>query len=190
MLMLEYSHMIKNNSAQHLRSSLRKITSTHYLLVIALAIQIIVYDAGRLITPTTVLQRWTALALLTSVITFVWYVSRNQATKLDVLKRLTATLVLADIAYASFSVYAQRGMASRAVILYLVPIITAAIIGRKSAIFGAAALSVSAYVTTAVAYFVLNFNEGYKIELYGEVGFYAVLFVILSSMIWTVCKKA
>ncbi|HSX24257.1 MAG TPA: hypothetical protein VLE74_04105, partial [Candidatus Saccharimonadales bacterium] len=57
-----------------------------------------------------------------------------------------------------------------------------------SAIFASAALSVAAYTSSAVAYFVLNFNEGYKIELYGEVGFYCVLMFILASFLWSITR--
>lgn len=187
-LMLEYLEMSKIQNIAHLRSGLRRATTIHYFLTVIMAAQLVLYDTGKLIPPEVVLRRWIALALQAVVITVVWYISRNRSGQLSTLKKLVATLVVSDIAYASFSIYTQRGMASRAIILYVIPIVTAALLARRSAVLAAAALSVAAYVTTAIAYFVLNFNEGYKLELYGEVGFYAVIFVLISTLLWTVSR--
>ena len=153
-----------------------------------MAAQLVLYDTGKLIPPEVVLRRWIALAAQAVAITIVWYISRNRSGQLTTLKKLVATLVISDVAYASFSIYTQRGMASRAVVLYVIPIVTAALLARRSAVLATAALSVAAYVTTAIAYFVLNFNEGYKLELYGEVGFYAAIFVLISTLLWTVSR--
>src|SRR5690606_10929252 len=97
-------------------------------------------------------------------------------------------LILADILIASFSVYTQRGMASRAVLLYIIPILVAASLGKRVVLFGAALLGIAAYTTTAIMYFVLNFNEGYKVELYGEIGFYSAIFLLVASLLWGVVK--
>jgi heme/copper-type cytochrome/quinol oxidase subunit 4 len=85
---------------------------------------------------------------------------------------------------ASFNVYVQRGMASRAVALYAIPLVVSTVLMSRAALLTTAALCVAAYTTTAVSYFVLNFNEGYKIELYGEITSYSVYFVILAALLW------
>ena len=85
----------------------RKIASIHFLYVLALAVQIIVFDAGKLINPETVLQRWIATGLLLVVTTFVWYISRNRSGNPATSKKLIGILILADIAMASYSVCAR-----------------------------------------------------------------------------------
>lgn len=171
-----------------LRPRLRRLTNVHFLLALAFVGQLIIFDAGKLIPPEVVLQRWIASGLFVATITIVWYLCRNRAGQETTLKKLLATLVIADIALASFAVYTQRGMASRAVALYAIPIIVASAINRRSAIMASAFLSITAYLTSCVAYFVLHFNEGYKLELYGETGFYAVVFALIGLALWSAVK--
>lgn len=174
----------KSYKSSEIRNRTRKIASIHFLYVLVLSAQIIVFDAGKLINPETVLQRWIATGLLLLVTTIVWYISRNRSGESATSKKLIGMLILADIAMASYSVYISRGMASKAVLLFVIPIIVSCVLARKSALIATAVLSIAAYVVTSVAYFVLNFNEGYKIELYGEIGFYSALFVVLALLLW------
>ena len=180
--------MSKIQITAHLRSRLRRITTIHFGLAMIVAVQLIIYDTGKLIPPEVVLRRWIVLALQVIVITSVWYLARNRDDKSDTIKKLIMAIIVSDIAFASFMVYTQRGMASRAVILYVIPIIVSASLTRRSAIIATSVLSLAAYISTAMAYFVLNFNEGYKLELYGEVGFYSALFVLIASLLWTVSR--
>jgi hypothetical protein len=175
--------MQKSKSSNWLHESVWRISRLHFLFVFLLITQTVIYDVWKLITPQAVLNRWIACALLLTVTVIVWYFARTQVRSPLISKLLVFTLVLADIAIATFNIYAQRGMASRAVMLFAVPIIVSAVLMSRSAIFATAALSVAAYTTTALAYFVLNFNEGYKIELYGEVGFYSVMFFVLAGLL-------
>jgi len=156
--------------------------------VLLFAVQAVIYDAWKLITPNALLNRWIVCALLFAITTVVWYIARGKIHTTSAAKLLVWALVVSDIAAASFNVYTQRGMSSRAVMLYAVPIIISAVLRTRSALFAAAALSAAAYTSTAIAYFVLNFNEGYKIELYGEVGFYSALFFVLASALWIVVR--
>ncbi len=171
-----------------LRARLRRLTNIHYLLAVASIGQLVIFDAGKLIPPEVVLQRWVASGLFVGLITVIWYVSRNRSGQEATLKKLLAGLVAIDIAFASFAVYTQRGMASRAVALYAIAIIVAAAINRRSALIASAILSAAAYITTCVSYFVLHFNEGYKLELYGETGFYAVCMILFALTLWAVVK--
>ena len=52
--------------------------------------------------------------------------------------------------------------------------------------FGTAALSTAAYIMAATRYFYVNFNEGYKIELYTTLALYSVSFFILAALLWVV----
>lgn len=178
----------KKTDASLLRTNTIRLTHAHFVYVALLAGQIMVYDAWKLINPDFVLRRWAITALLLVVTTIVWLVARLKARPIHVYNWLVYALIVTDIAVASLSVYTQRGMASRAVALYAVPIIVAAVLMRRTILYAAAVLSVAAYTTTAIMYFVLNFNEGYKIELYGEIGFYSISFLLLARLLWIVVR--
>lgn len=184
--MVQKQNTTRSHSA--LRARLRRLSNVHYLLILAIISQIIIFDAGKLIQPVNVLQRWVAVGLLTSAVTLVWYAARNGAGQEVTLKKLTGTLIAADIAFASFATYSQRGMAARTAVLFAMPIVVAAALARRSALIATALLSASAYMITCVAYFVLNFNEGYKLELYGEVGFYCAALLVFAFLVWAVTR--
>jgi hypothetical protein len=135
------------------------------------------------------MKRWIATAGLLVVATLVWYFSKTKLTSIGTYRALIYTLILADIAFAAFNVYTQRGYASKSVALFIIPIFLAAVLVSRSALFAAALLSVAAYTTTAIMYFTLNFNEGYSAELYGEIGFYSALFLLLAGLLWTIIRK-
>lgn len=177
---------IKNND--NLKITFNRVAIVHFVYAGLLVSQVIIYDAAKLITPEAVLRRWQAIALLLVTITAVWYLAKSKHIYTLGYTLLTGVLVLADILLASFYVYDQRGMASRAVLLYLVPIAAVAILRSKSALFATAALAVTAYTTAAITYFVVNFNEGYKIELYGELGFYSAIFFVVASLLWAAVR--
>lgn len=172
-----------------LKYSLVRVAKIHFLIVIAYIGQIIAYDASKLITPEVVLQRWYAAAALTAVAATVWYLARGKVNNLSKYKFLTGALILADIAFATFNVYTQRGMASRAVVLFLIPVIISAILLSRVALFTTAILCVAAYTSASVAYFVNYFNEGYKVELYGEILFYSSIFIVTALALWAVIKS-
>ena len=180
--------MAQQSTRNDLRLRTIRISRLHFLYAALFAGQIIIYDAWKLITPEVVVRRWIMTTILLIVTAAVWYLARGKAGDNALYKRLVFALILVDIITASFNVYIQRGMASRAVMLYAIPIIVATVLKSRSAIFTAATLCVAAYTSTAIAYFVLNFNEGYKIELYGEVGFYSILMLLLAAMLWSVTR--
>lgn len=180
--------MIKTKSVQvgfsdWLRVSLLRASRAHFLLLAVYAVVIIFYDAAKVITAEAVLQRWIAAGALLMICAVIWYLAHNQTLSLSTLKKLTFALILSDIGMAAFNIYTQRGMASRAVLLFIIPIVVSAILLNRAAILATAALSAGAYIVTAVAYFTLNFNEGYKTELYGEVGFYAAMFFVVAILL-------
>lgn len=153
------------------------------MLAFAYAIYTIISDGTHLITPELVLQRWTMNAVLLAGTVIIWYLARNKASGAMYYRVLIYALILLDIAMAGFNVYTQRGMASRAVMLFTLPIVVSAILLSRPAIFMTAALSTAAYSLAAVRYFVVNFNEGYKAELYAEVGFYCACFFLLAAVL-------
>lgn len=169
------------------RTAFTRVSKLHVLLGIVFAIQVIIYDASKLITPDVVLKRWLVISSLIVASGVCWYFARlNDNPK--VIYNLARILIAADLLVASFYVYTQRGMASRAVILFILPILAAATLQRKGLIYLTTLLSVVVYTSTAIAYFVLNFNEGYKVELYGEIGFYSALLVIIGAISWSLVR--
>lgn len=175
--------MKKNNNESRLRQSLLGISKVHFLFVLLLVGQIILYDSSKLIPPEIVLERWIAATALLAVTGVIWYLTKVKAGHLSFYKSLLLTYIVSDIALASFLVYSTRGMASRAVLLYIIPIVISGVLLSRAALFAAAILCIAAYSLTAVSYFVLNFNEGYKVELYGEVGFFSIIFLLLASVL-------
>lgn len=178
---------MKKSLHTSVRSGFVRVAKVHVFVGLAFAAQIIAYDSAQLITPDVVLKRWGWTTALVVVACFCWYRARISE-KPGSLNKLVWLLVLMDLAIASFSVYTQRGMASRAVILFVLAILTAGVLQRKGAIYFAGIMAVLVYMATAVAYFVLNFNEGYKIELYGEIGFYSAILLAVSALTWSLTK--
>ena len=172
-----------------LQNAVGRLAKLHFVFVAMLAAQIILYDASKLITPEIVLKRWLYTTGLLIVTIAVWYLARSKFTNSTTAYKLLAfALIIADIVIAAFNVYTQRGMASRAVLLFAIPIIVSAVLMSRAALFATAALCIAVYTATAQAYFVLNFNEGYKVELYGEVGFYSASFLLLAGLLSTVTR--
>lgn len=166
-----------------LHVSLQRVAVFHFLFLVGYAWQTILYDVSKVITPEAVLWRWVAGGATLVMAAAIWYLAHNRNNTVADYKRLVFLLVTADIAFASYNIYTQRGMASRAVALYAVAIVTAAILLSRAAIFTAALVSAVAYSITSVAYFVINFNEGYKAELYGEIIFYSFTFMVLAGLL-------
>lgn len=181
--------MARTNPINGLKSRAVRIGRFHFALVLFFAVQTIVYHASRVITPDLLLKRWIATAALLVIATLVWYCAKNKVSSLGGFKALIYVLILADIAFASFNVYTQRGYASKSVVLFVIPIFIAASLVSRSALYATALLSVAAYSTTAVMYFVLNFNEGYLAELYGEIAFYSAIYLALAALLWTLVRK-
>lgn len=171
-----------------LQNSLRRVAVVHFGLVILYLGQLIAYDASKLITPDVVLKRWIAASALAVAAAGVYYAARSRASTVGHFKSLTWVLIFTDIAFAVFNVYTQRGMASRAVLLFILPIVVSGILLSRAALFSTAVICVAAYTATAVAYFVNYFNEGYKIELYGEIFFYSGLFILTAALLWANLK--
>lgn len=171
----------------NMRSNFIRICKIHVVIGLLFTAQIIAYDAGKLITPEIVLKRWLATSVLIIVASMCWYIARLSDTPKEI-HRIAWVLIATDIALASFYVYTTRGMASRAVILFVIPILVASVLAKKGMVYLTAVASVVAYSVTAVAYFVLNFNEGYKLELYGELGFYSALLLSIGAIAWNAVR--
>lgn len=179
---------MKKTASSNLRLSTIRVSRIHFLYVAAIAIQVLLYDVWKLITPQVLMQRWLVATVLLVATSAVWFTAKSKPQTNAVYRRLIIGLALVDVFVATFAIYTQRGMASRAVFLYVIPIVTVAVLKSRSAILAMTAICVAAYTSAALSYFVLNFNEGYKIELYGEVGFYSIGMFIVAFLVWTAIR--
>lgn len=169
--------------SEWLQTGLIRLARVHFLFVFIYAVWIIASDAWHLITPQLVLQNWTVATALLAATAVIWYLARNKVSSTMYYRTLIYCLILFDIFVAGFNIYTQRGMASRAVMLFGIPIVSSAILLNRAAIYTTACLSTATYIFAAVRYFVLNFNEGYKVELYAEVGLYCAVFFVLAAIL-------
>lgn len=173
----------------HFHSASLRVSKFHFAYVLLFVAQTIVFHASKVTTPDLALKRWVAVSLLAVITTFVWLLCRTRPATTGVYRTAISALIAADIAFAAFNVYTQRGYASKAVFLFLIPIIVSAVLLNRSALFATAVISIAVYSTTVVMYFVNNFNEGYMSEMYAELGFYSGLFLVIAGLLWATIHK-
>ena len=171
-----------------LQTGLIRVCRVHFVFIAVYALYTIAADTTRLITTDLVLRRWTANGALLVGIAIIWYMARYNIKNSNYYRLLIYGVILLDIMMATFNVYTQRGMAARAVMLFAVPIAVSALLLSRTALFLTATLCTAAYFLAAVKYFVDFFNEGFKAELYIEVGFYCALFFILAAVLSIVIR--
>ena len=136
-----------------------------------------------LYTHEAITQLWTAAGLMLAVNTVLWYVARMNFSSNNVYVAIILLLIVADIIFASYNVLWQKGLASKSVMLFAVPIITAAVLRSRSTLLATTTLCAAAYSTISVRYFFQHYGESYRVELYGTVGFYCALFFVLAGLL-------
>jgi hypothetical protein len=171
-----------------LQSVLIRLCRIHFSLIAVYVVYVVASDATMLVTASATYDRWSAIALLATVNTLVWYFARAPKKSANYYRLLAYALIVTDIALATFSVYSTRGMASRAVMLYSIAIVSSAILLSRVAILATATLSAASYGMAAIKYFTDYFNEGYKAELYIEVGLYIAIFYILAAILGVIIR--
>jgi hypothetical protein len=161
----------------------KKIALVHAGFAGLLVASAALYEASNLMTPDAIRERWifAILMAITSVVVFILARVRIETT--GYYSALIWTLILLDIFIAGSFVYSQRGMASLAVALFSIPIVTAALLKNWKSILLATALSIGVYVNAAIRYFNDNPSEGYKVELYGEIAFYSIVYLLVFTLL-------
>src|SRR5579883_2721815 len=140
-------------SQSWLHSNTIRLSRVHFVYIFLYCVQTVMFDAWKLVPPNVVLYRWILAASVTVITTFVWYLAHNTVRSTNAYKALIWLLIVADITAASLNIYSQRGMASRAVVEYAIPIIVSAVLMSRAALFATATLCAAAYTSTALAYF-------------------------------------
>lgn len=177
--------MSKKNkpSPETLKKDVHRLAGIHYFFIASYAVTIIFLHAWKVITLETVYNRWVSVGLLGVLVTVVWYLSSSVAKSSRHLVLLIYALVVVDIIFASWNVYTERGMASKSVILFALPIAVAGVLRQRSAIYTASVLSVIGYTTAVIKYYYIYPGEGYYAQMYVESLFYCLLFFVIGAVL-------
>lgn len=175
--------MAKTKNITDTRFVLLRVARVHFLYILAYMFSIIIFDSWNLLSHEAVIQRWTMSGALLVINTIIWYLCKSKVKNDNFYKILLIILLAADIIFASFNIYWQRGVASKSVMLFVVPIVSAAMVKSRSLLLATTAIAAAAYSISAVRYFFDNYGQGYRIELYGEIVFYSLLMFVLAWLL-------
>lgn len=178
----------KQKSNLWLTDAAQRTTRAHFGLVAAYMGSIIIFDAWNLITHEAVNQRWTAAGLLLVLSSVAWFFSHMRSLSAAGYRGLLLALALADVSFAMLNVYWERGMASKSVILFVVPIAVIAMLRSRTLLLSATTICAAAYSTTIVRYFNDNYGEGYRVELWGNIFLYSSLFYVFAWLFFTLLR--
>jgi len=171
-----------------LQTTAVRVTRVHFLYIAIFMLSTIIFDSWNLITHEMVSQLWTVAVYLLVTNTVLWYVSRMKFSDYHIYAGIILLLVAADTIFSSYVVLLQRGLASKAVALFAIPIVTAATLRSRSTLLAATALSAAAYSVISVRYFYQHYGESFKVELYGTVGFYCSIFFVLAWLLLIIIR--
>lgn len=171
-----------------LQTSAVRVTRVHFLFIAVYILATIVFDSWNLYTHEAITQLWTAAGVLLVINTVLWFMARQNYPNKSLYVFNILALVLADIAFAAYNVYWQQGLASKSVLLFTVPIVTAAVLRSRSIMFGTTTLCAAVYSTVSVRYFFENYGQGYRVELWGTIGLYSAVFFILALLLMILVK--
>ena len=159
-----------------------RLARINFALLAAFAVFTIIFDGGNVITRERVYDRWMATGVLFIVFALFWIVVKKATSRNHVFAALLGC-VLAELCLAGFMTYWERGMASTSTLLYLVPIASIATAKSRTYTMGTALFATATYMIAATKYFYDFFNEGYRVQLYGEIFFYGAVFLITGWII-------
>ena len=167
-----------------LRLETLRVSRLHFYLVGIYLITTVAFDSWNLITHDAVIQRWGLGVALLVATTLLWFVCRLRFKETSVpYQTIMFLFIVVDLAFASFNVYDERGMASKSVALFFIPLLVAAFYRSRTALLTAATLCSAAYALTTVSYFYKNYGEGFKVELYGGIFFFSAMFFIAAWLL-------
>lgn len=178
----------KKSELNWLRTNSVRVARVHFAYMAAYAVSIIIFDSWNLFTHEAVSSRWTAAGIVFVLATLAWYVGRMKFKTSSIYVYAVLMLVAADLAFAGLHIYWERGLASKSVILFAIPLITAATLRSRSTLLATAALSTAVYSTAAVRYFYAHYGESFRVELYGYLFLFCSLFFIIAWLLWLIIR--
>lgn len=176
--------MVKKLKSKESTLSLTHITRTIYFFIGFFALSIIIFDSGNLLVRDAVIDRWSLVTVLFVINTLAWFVGSLQKTNLRSLATYGLTISL--ILFAGFMTYWERGMASSSTIFYILPLLCIATLRNRHALIASAALSAGAYALSAVKYFNDYFNEGYRVQLWGNIALYTSTILVCAWLLMVI----
>lgn len=179
--------MAKNNTKKLQLATLRT-ARLGFAFTVIYAISIAIYHAWELLTPDILQQRWTIVAVLLGVNATLWWFSRKSGLASLYYKGIIFLQIITYILLSGYMIYAERGMASNAIILFVIPIVIAATELSTISLITTAGLAVATYAFAAIRYFNEFPSEGYKVELYGGIVFYGAVLFLISALLWVVIR--
>lgn len=169
----------KKPKSNDLALALIRVTRTIYFVLGFYALSIVIFDSGNLITRESIIDRWILFSFVLLVNTLAWYFASQPKNLFN--KPTVGILILAFamLAFAGFNTYWERGMASTSTIFYALPILVVATLKSRHALIAITTLSAGTYSLAAVKYFNDYFNEGFRVQLWGQILLYSgVIFAI------------
>ncbi len=178
----------KNTPTNWFQISTHKTARLHFYLVAAFAATTIIFDSWNLLTHEAIERRWIMSGTMLVLFTIIWFIARARFSSDLTHKVLAYIIIVIDIIFAGLNVYSQRGMASKSVMLFAIPLLVAASFRNRATLLATASLSTAAYSTAAAKYFYSNYGEGFRVELYGEIFFFSALFFIIAMLLYALVQ--
>ena len=180
----------KQTSSETIRNRVLSTTRTHFYFLLAYAATIIAFDSWNLYTHEVIAKRWTYGGIFAIICCLLWFAQKRYIRSTQATTAVAYALIASGITFAAMNVYIDRGMASKAVFLFALPLLVAAQLKSRSSLLATAGISVAAYSIAAVRYFHVFYGEGLRVQLYGEVFFYSALIFICALMLLPIIKQA
>jgi hypothetical protein len=171
-----------------LQTNAVRLTRIHFIYVAFFLLSVVIFDASNLYTYKAITELWTAGVSLLALNVIIWFAARFKVSNYWYYTALAGLLILADILFATYLIWIERGLYSKDVMLYAVPIIASATLRSRSIVFATATLCAAAYSTTAVRYFFQNYGLGYKVELWSTVGFFSAMMFVLAFLLMVIIR--
>lgn len=179
----------KQAESKRLQNANLMTTKLGIIFVVIYAANTLVYKLWKLMTPEILQQRWLIAILALSVTVSLWLFSRGRGLSPVYYKGIIFLQILMYLAIGGYSIYAERGMSSNSIILFTIPLIIVSLQHNGKAIIATTALAIIVYATAAIKYFRDYPSEGYKVELYGGIMFYASILMLIGAMLWVLVRS-
>jgi hypothetical protein len=171
-----------------LQTTAVRVTRVHFVYIAFYLLSVIIFDTWNLYTHQATSQLWTIGGVLLAVNAVLWFIARFKLANYWYYVAVILAIIVVDITFASYLVWWQRGLYSKAIMLYTVPIITAATTRSRSILLTTTTLSAAAYSTVSVRYFFNNYGLGYRVELWGTIGFFSAMLFVLALLLMIVIR--
>ncbi len=151
--------------------SLTRTARTLFFFVSIFASSIVTFTSSNLIFGEAITNRWILFSALLLATIIAWVIGYKSKTSFKRIATLILSAVL--IIFAGFMTYYERGMASNSTLFYALPLLVVATLKNRHLLLATAGLSAGTYALASVKYFNDFFNEGYKVQLWGNIVLYA-----------------